>query len=193
MTQQRAPNKEPESDRQNIIPVGISSCLMGEKVRYDGGHRMNPYIVETLSQYFDFRPFCPEMAIGMGTPRPPVHLVKEGDTIEALGVESNELRVTKELRSMAQQQKPWQAEIYGYIVKKGSPSCGVERVKIYSNGYPRDQGSGLYTQILMENFPDMPVEDEDGLVDPQLCKDFIQRVFSYYRQQKGYQAWSITV
>lgn len=164
-----------------LIPVGISSCLIGEKVRYDGGHRHNIYITESLSQYFEFRSFCPEMAIGMGAPRPPVQLVKEGDRIEAVGVESNELRVTKELRSMAQQQKHWQAEIYGYIVKKGSPSCGLERVKIYSNGYPRDQGSGLYTQILMENFPDLPVEDEVGLSDPERCEKFIHRVENYYR------------
>lgn len=170
---------------ETLIPVGISSCLMGEKVRYDGGHRLNSDIIDPLSQYFEFRSFCPEMAIGMGAPRPPIQLVKEGGRIEAIGVESSELRVTKELLSMAQQQKHWQAEIYGYIVKGGSPSCGLERVKIYSNGYPRDQGSGLYTHILMENFPDLPVEDEVGLADPQLCEDFIQRVFNYYLIQKN--------
>lgn len=170
------------SATDNLVPVGVSSCLIGEKVRYDGCDRLNAYIVDTLGQYFDFRPFCPEMAIGMGVPRPAIQLVKERDKIEAVGVENNELRVTEKLRSIAQHQQHWHVEIYGYIVKKGSPSCGMERVKIYSNGYPRDQGSGLYTRVLMENFPDLPVEDEAGLGDPQLCEDFIQRVFNYHRK-----------
>ncbi len=173
---------------KNLIPVGISSCLIGEKVRYDGGHRHNIHIMNSLGQYFDFQPFCPEMAICMGVPRPPVRLVKTANKIEAVGVENNELRVTDELQAMAQQQKHWQAGIFGYIVKKGSPSCGMERVKIYSNGYPRDQGSGLYTQVLMENFPDLPVEDEAGLDDPQLGEDFIRRVFSYHRRHKDREA-----
>ena len=113
----------------DLIPLGISSCLLGEPVRYDGGHKQNRYIMDTLGQYFVFRSFCPEMAIGLGAPRPTLQLVKRGDRLEARGVKDESLEVTDELIDIAEQQKAWHEEICGYIVKKGSPSCGMERVK----------------------------------------------------------------
>lgn len=164
-----------------LIPVGISSCLVGERVRFDGGHKQNRYIMDTLGQYFDFRTFCPEMAIGLGVPRQTIRLIKEDDRIQAVGVKNEAMRVTDELINIAHDQKPWHQNIFGYIVKKGSPSCGMERVKIYSNGMPFQNGAGLYTQTMMENFPDLPVEEEGRLGDAVLRENFVHRVFIYRR------------
>lgn len=165
----------------DLIPVGISSCLIGERVRFDGGHKQNRYIMDTLGKYFSFRSFCPEMAIGLGVPRQTIRLVKEDDSVEAVGVKNVALRVTNELIAIAQEQKSWHQDIFGYIVKKGSPSCGMERVKIYSNGMPTQNGAGLYTQTMMKNFPNLPVEEEGRLGDPVLRENFVHRVFIYRR------------
>ena len=165
----------------DLIPVGISSCLIGERVRFDGGHKQNRYIMDTLGKYFSFHSFCPEMAIGLGVPRQTIRLVKEDDSVEAVGVKNVALRVTNELIAIAQEQKSWHQDIFGYIVKKGSPSCGMERVKIYSNGMPTQNGAGLYTQTMMKNFPNLPVEEEGRLGDPVLRENFVHRVFIYRR------------
>jgi uncharacterized protein YbgA (DUF1722 family)/uncharacterized protein YbbK (DUF523 family) len=162
---------------QPLIPIGISSCLIGEPVRFDGGHKQNRYILDTLGQYFDFRAFCPEVAIGLGTPRPPIRLINEDNQVQAVGIKDNTLRVTDQLIEVANEQSDWQRNMCGYIVKKGSPSCGMERVKIYNNGIPNQFGAGLYTQTLMENFPNLPVEEEGRLGDPWLRENFIKRVF----------------
>jgi uncharacterized protein YbbK (DUF523 family) len=167
--------------RHELISVGISSCLLGERVRYDGGHKKNSYIIDTLGQFFEFRAFCPEMAIGLGVPRPKIHLIKEAGKIEVVGVDNKLLQVTDDLIAIAQDQAHWHSEIFGYIVKSGSPSCGMERVKIYSNDIPEHQGVGLYTKTMMENFPNLPVEEEGRLGEPLLRENFIQRVFIYRR------------
>lgn len=164
-----------------LIAVGISSCLLGEKVRYDGGHKQNRYIIDTLGRYFEFRSFCPEMAIGLGVPRPTIRLVRQNDRVEAVGVKDAGLAVTDALIQVSQQQKHWHSRIYGYIVKKGSPSCGMERVKVYKDDVPTSDGQGLYTQTMMQNFPSLPVEEEGRLGDPVLRENFIQRVFVYRR------------
>jgi len=164
-----------------LIPVGISSCLVGERVRFDGGHKQNRYIMDTLGKYFEFRTFCPEMAIGLGAPRPTLRLVNEDGRIQAVGVKDEQLRVTHELIDIAQKQKSWHGDMFGYIVKKGSPSCGMERVKIYKNGMPQQNGAGLYTQTMMANFPNLPVEEEGRLGDPVLRENFVHRVFVYRR------------
>ena len=167
--------------REKLIPIGISSCLLGERVRFDGGHKQNRYIMDTLGKYFDFRAFCPEMAIGLGVPRQTIRLIKEDDRVQAVGVKDETMRVTDDLIEIAHDQKHWHQDIFGYIVKKGSPSCGMERVKIYKNGMPLQNGAGLYTQTMMENFPDLPVEEEGRLGDAVLRENFIHRVFIYRR------------
>jgi uncharacterized protein YbgA (DUF1722 family)/uncharacterized protein YbbK (DUF523 family) len=162
---------------QPLIPIGISSCLIGEPVRFDGGHKQNRYTLDTLRQYFNFRAFCPEVAIGLGTPRPSIRLINEDNQVQAVGTKDNTLRVTDPLIEVAKEQSDWQRNMCGYIVKKGSRSCGMEPVKIYNNGIPNQFGAGLYTQTLMENFPNFPVEEEGRLGDPWLRENFIKRVF----------------
>jgi uncharacterized protein YbgA (DUF1722 family)/uncharacterized protein YbbK (DUF523 family) len=163
------------------IPVGISSCLLGQPVRYDGGHKRDSYIAGTLAQYFDFQPFCPEVAIGMGTPRPTIQLVKIDKAIRSLGVKNPEWDVTDSLRDYAKVQKVTHADLCGYILKKDSPSCGMERVKVYINGQPQKLGVGIYAEEMMRNNPLLPVEEEGRLGDPRLRENFIQRVYVLQR------------
>ncbi len=163
------------------IPVGISSCLLGEKVRHDGSHKHHSYIVSTLGKYFVYRSFCPEMNIGLGVPRKPIRLVNKEGAIRCVGVKDPQFDVTEKLVNSAVEQKQWHEKIYAYIVKKDSPSCGMERVKVYKNDVPERSGSGLYTKTLMQHFPNLPVEEEGRLGDAVLRENFIKRVFIYKR------------
>ena len=163
------------ADREKIL-IGISSCLVGEKVRFDGGHKQNRYILDTLGNHFRFRPFCPEMAIGLGVPRETIRLVDIDGRVEAVGNKHPDRNFTRPLIEVANQQSDWHRQIFGYIVKKDSPSCGMERVRLYRGDLPKRDGVGLYTRTLMENFPTLPVEEEGRLGDPVLRESFVKRV-----------------
>ena len=165
-------------DRQNKIPVGISSCLLGEKVRYDGGHKNNSYIGKTLGQYFDLQAFCPELAIGLGIPRKPIRLSRKGsNVIRCIPVDNPEPDFTEALAKSANDKKQWHSKLCGYILKKDSPSCGMERVKVWDDVMPIREGVGIYAGQMMENVPYLPVEEEGRLGDAVLRENFIQRVF----------------
>lgn len=164
--------------QQEKIPVGISSCLLGEKVRYDGGHKNNSYVAKTLGQYFDLQPFCPELDIGLGIPRKPIRLSRIGsDVIRCIPVDKPEPDYTDALTNSADQQQSWHSNLCGYILKKDSPSCGMERVKIWDDVMPIREGVGIYAARLMKNFPYLPVEEEGRLGDAVLRENFVQRVF----------------
>jgi uncharacterized protein YbgA (DUF1722 family)/uncharacterized protein YbbK (DUF523 family) len=171
-------------NENNKIPIGISSCLLGDEVRFDGGHKNNAYIKNTLGIYFAFKPFCPEVEIGLGVPREPIRLVVTGEKTICIGTKTTELDVTDKLIQIAEKQRDWQRNIYGYILKKDSPSCGMERVKQYRDGSVERTGVGLYAHRMMQNFPNLPVEEEGRLGDPVSRENFIQRVFIYYRWSK---------
>lgn len=163
------------------IRIGISACLLGEKVRFDGNHKLDRYICDTLGHYFLFVPVCPEVAIGLGVPRPTIRL--EGDPLrpQAIGVNDRRISVAPALerygRQMAQRLPP----LAGYLFKARSPSCGMERVKVYQEkGVPR-AGRGIYARELMAARPSMPVEEEGRLGDPVLRENFVERVFAYHR------------
>ena len=168
-----------DQELNSEILVGISSCLLGEEVRFDTGHKHHSYITQTLGQYFSFRSFCPEMAIGLGTPRETLRLVQLEDGIHCVGNKTKTLDVTIQLAESAQEQSSWHNELCGYILKKDSPSCGMERVRVYRNDMPERNGSGIYARVLMDNFPNLPVEEEGRLGDPILRENFIKRVFVY--------------
>jgi uncharacterized protein YbgA (DUF1722 family)/uncharacterized protein YbbK (DUF523 family) len=163
------------------IPIGISSCLLGQNVRYDGGHKQDAYITGTLSEYFDFQPFCPEVEIGLGTPRPAIHLIKIDHAVRCVGVKDPEFEVTDRLRRHAEHQKDLHAGLCGYILKKDSPSCGMERVKVHAGAQPHNDGVGIYAEEMMRLNPLLPVEEEGRLGDPALRENFIQRVYVLYR------------
>ena len=166
------------------IPVGISSCLLGERVRYDGAHKKNRYITDTLGQYFSFEAFCPEVSIGLGIPRPTLRLVDDDGQLRCTGKDGEADDVAPLLASSATDRVDRFRKLCGYIVKKDSPSCGMERVKVYRKGHPERRGVGRFTDALMRALPELPVEEEGRLGDPVLRENFIQRVFVYARWQQ---------
>jgi uncharacterized protein YbgA (DUF1722 family)/uncharacterized protein YbbK (DUF523 family) len=167
-----------------VIRVATSSCLLGEAVRYDGGHKHNEYITRTLARYFEMIPFCPEVAIGLGVPRPPIRLMRKGGEVRVVGVDDPALDVTDKLVAYGHTVAGRLNDVSGYIFKRGSPSCGMERIRIYSNkGMPVDSGAGIYAQAIMRALPLLPAEEEGRLMDPVLRENFIERVFVYHRWQ----------
>lgn len=167
----------------SMIKVGISSCLLGERVRFDSGHKRNDYVTGVLQDYFEFVPFCPEVEIGLGIPREAIRLIAVGEEVRCVGTKNPELDVTQALDDIADKQGAWQEQLCGYILKKDSPSCGMERVKVYSNGLPTRNGVGIYAKRLLQKYPSLPVEEEGRLQDARLRENFIQRVFIYARWQ----------
>ncbi len=164
------------------IPVGISSCLLGQRVRYDGGHKSHSYITKTLGEYFEFRPFCPELEIGLGVPRKPIRLARAGNNeIHCIAADTPAQDLAPALRGCADQQRDSQLQLCGYILKKDSPSCGMERVKIWDEVMPVREGVGIFAAQLMQNLPYLPVEEEGRLGDAILRENFIQRVFAMRR------------
>ncbi|TDX97773.1 YbgA family protein [Thiohalophilus thiocyanatoxydans] len=169
----------------HTIRIGVSSCLVGQEVRFDGGHKRNAFMLSNLSPYFEFVPYCPEVAIGMGVPRPPMRLVQRQDGVHAVGTRDPALDNTEALRDYAFEVSGQLQAVSGYILKKDSPSCGMERVRVYdSNNVPARTGSGIYAETLMQCHPDLPFEEEGRLMDPVLRENFIERVFIYYRWQQ---------
>jgi len=170
------------------IAIGISACLLGDEVRFDGGHKRQKYIENTLGQFFQFSRFCPEVAIGLGIPREPIRIVMEGDQesplFRVVGTKSAELDVSDALIDCGQAQQHWVKDLCGYIFKKDSPSCGMERVKAYKNGQPTRQGIGFFASTLMHNNPLLPCEEEGRLNDERLRENFIERVYVYHRWRK---------
>jgi uncharacterized protein YbbK (DUF523 family)/uncharacterized protein YbgA (DUF1722 family) len=165
------------------VRVGISSCLLGEQVRYDGGHKRDAFLTEELARHVEFVPLCPEVEIGLGVPRPTLRLERSGDDVRMVVTDSGE-DLTGRMRSWAQgaAERIAAAELDGYVLKKSSPSCGMERVKVYDeNGAPGRAGRGLFAAALMERLPLLPVEEEGRLRDARLREHFIARIFARAR------------
>jgi len=166
----------------NRMRVGVSACLLGARVRFDGGHKRNRYVDEVLRDYFEFVPFCPEVAVGLGTPRQPIRLVGPQQAPRVVGTRDPQIDVTDALHGYGREVARQHADLCGMIVKQGSPSCGMERVKVYSDkGMPHAGGRGAFTATLMDSQPLLPVEEEGRLQDPVLRENFIARVFAYAR------------
>ena len=183
MDQAPMAEKQTESEPEKI-QIGISSCLLGAEVRFDGGHKRDSYINGTLSEYFEFVPVCPEVAIGLGTPREPIRLVQSGDTIRVVGVKNPDKDVTDALHDYGARMAARLPDISGYIFKRGSPSCGMERVKVYTEkGMPTASSAGAYADAFMKRHPLLPCEEEGRLGDAVLRENFIERVFVYKRWQ----------
>lgn len=171
------------AQHDNRIPIGISSCLLGEEVRFNGGHKFDRFINNRLSQFFEFRPYCPEVAIGLGIPREPIRQVKTEEGIRIQGTKDQSVDVTDELHRYGERVAVKSGGLCGYIFKSASPSCGMERVKTYSiKGLPlKSEGVGAFAGRIIEALPNLPVEEEGRLNDPGLRENFIARVFTYYR------------
>lgn len=164
--------------------IGISSCVLGEKVRYDGTAKRDRWVVEELGKHVDYRPVCPEMAIGLGTPRPPIRLVGRPDAYRVVGVEDPRVDVTEALEAFALNTASLMHDVSGYVFMSKSPSCGMERVKLYGeHGQAEKKGVGAYARVLMASLPHLPCEEEGRLNDPMLRENFVNRVFAYRRWQ----------
>lgn len=168
------------------IKVGISACLLGEPVRFNGGHKESRLCSETLARHFEFVPVCPEVAIGLGTPRQPIRLVGDPDHPRAVGSVHAELDVTDALSAYGRQVATELHDICGFVLMQKSPSCGMERVKVYqANGHPIEGGgSGLFAHALMQARPDLPIEEDGRLNDPVLRENFLTRIFAYAEWQR---------
>jgi uncharacterized protein YbgA (DUF1722 family)/uncharacterized protein YbbK (DUF523 family) len=165
------------------IKLGISSCLLGEKVRYDGGHKLDPFLTDTLGQYVDYVPICPEVECGLPVPRESMHL--EGNP------ESPRLVTTQTKQDMTDRMVTWaykrmseldKEDLWGFIFKSNSPSSGMQRVRVYNEEERAvKKGIGIFAKIFMEHFPLLPVEDERRLHDPRIRDNFIERIFTLER------------
>ena len=164
------------------IRIGVSSCLLGEKVRYDGGHKHDHYLTDTLGRFFEFVPVCPEVGCGLPVPREAMRL--EGDPA-APRLMTNRTRIDKTEQMLAfcrsKVEELAKEDLCGFVFKKGSPSSGLFRVKVYQDGMPSRSGSGLFASAVARRFPHLPLEEEGRLCDPALRENFIERVFSYRR------------
>jgi len=167
------------------LRLGISRCLLGEEVRFDGGHRRDAFLTEVLGQYVEWVPVCPEVEAGLGTPREEMRLVGDPQDPRLVTIKSGTDH-TRALETMTTNRVEELKELglSGYVFKKGSPSCGVERVRIYNeHGKASRNGVGLFARAFIEEFPLIPVEEEGRLCDPTLRENFIERVFCYRRWQ----------
>ncbi len=161
------------------IRLGISSCLLGEEVRYDGGHARDRFAADVLSEWMEFVSVCPEVEMGMDIPRPTIRLADEGDGVQLIapstGEDFTEQMQTYSARRVSELQE---LDLDGYILKRRSPSCGMERIKIYRKGAALSTNNpGLFAAELMQRWPSLPIEEEGRLNDPGLRVNFIERVF----------------
>jgi uncharacterized protein YbgA (DUF1722 family)/uncharacterized protein YbbK (DUF523 family) len=166
--------------------VGIGACLTGEPVRYNGDSKRSSVSLEQVREYLQLRSFCPEMAIGLGVPREPIRLVDEQGTLQVRTAQASEQDYSPALAEHASHVLASQPDICGYILVKGSPSCGYERVKRYSADgklLGRD-ARGIFAQALHHLDPLLPLEDDGRLCDPALKESFLCRVYLYHRWQK---------
>ena len=166
-------------DEEAEIRLGVSSCLLGQKVRFDGGHKHDRYLTGVLGEWVTWVPVCPEIETGMGIPRPTIRL--EGTADDARLVEPKQQQdLTDTMVSYSQDrvEELMHDGLDGYVLKKGSPSCGMERVRVYGKGgVPTRDGVGVFAKVLMDRWPELPVEEEGRLNDPRLRENFVERVF----------------
>ena len=169
------------------LRVGISSCLLGHSVRYDGGHQRDPFLVQVLGPHVEWVPVCPEVELGLGTPRESLRLVGEASAPRLLQPKAGR-DLTNAMGDWAQQKVEdlAAAGLHGFVLKKDSPSCGLERVRVYGDKGPAvRRGRGLFARELVARLPCLPVEDDGRLQDPRLRENLIERLFIYCRWQEA--------
>jgi len=172
-----------EPDR---IRLGVSACLLGDAVRYDGGHKRDAFLVDTLGPFVEWVPVCPEVEVGLGVPRPPIRLVGDDPSAPRLVVERGGEDLTVRMRRWAAGRiaELRGLALHGYVLKRASPSCGLIGVRVYgADGKPGRVGRGLYAAALVEALPLLPVEEEGRLNDSAIRESFIERVFAAARWQ----------
>src|SRR5262245_34341396 len=166
--------------------VGISACLLGQTVRYDGGHKRDQFLTHVLGRYVEWVPVCPELEVGMGVPREPVRLVGSANDPRMIA-ERSHTDWTEKMQAYAKRHVEALARMRldGFVLKKDSPSCGMERVRVYGmHGVPTREGRGIFARALVDGIPLLPTEEEGRLSDLRLRENFVERIFAYHRWQR---------
>ena len=174
--------------------LGISQCLLGENVRYDGGHKRDAFLMDVLAPFVEWVPVCPEVEAGLGTPRHAMHLSGTPDAPRLLTIHSK-IDHTERLQTFSQRRvkELREHDLDGYIFKKNSPSCGLHRVNVYSEKGPSSkQGTGIFSSALQNASPLLPVEEEGRLNDSHIRENFIVRIFCYRRWKTLFQQRRLT-
>jgi len=168
---------------EHRIRLGISTCLLGKNVRFDGGHKLDHFLTDTLGQYMEYVPVCPEVECGFGIPRESFRLVGDAENPRLVTTRTHVDHTDRMVQWAGKRVQELEKEdLCGYIFKGGSPSSGMERVKVYDrNGVPAKVGVGIFARVFMEHFPLLPVEEEGRLHDPKLRENFIERIFALKR------------
>jgi uncharacterized protein YbgA (DUF1722 family)/uncharacterized protein YbbK (DUF523 family) len=176
------------------IRLGISACLLGDQVRYDGGHKRDPFLTDVLGPLVEWVKVCPEVELGMGTPREAIRLVDESGRLRLIAVKTG-VDHTASMTAYATERTAALAgdDLCGYVLKKDSPSCGMTRVKVHRDRGPVTRtGVGLFAQALLQRFPYLPIEDEGRLLNARLRDNFIERVFAYRRLRDLFESrWTV--
>ncbi len=172
-----------ETEMNERIRIGISSCLLGERVRYDGGHKLDRFLKDTLGRFVEYVPVCPEYECGLGVPRESMRLVGDPSSPRLVTIRTKvdmTDRMTAWARARVRELE--RENLCGFVFKSDSPSSGMERVKVWNDkGMPVRRGVGIFAAAFMEHFPLLPVEDEGRLHDPGLRENFIERIFALRR------------
>ena len=176
-----------------LIRIGISACLLGQEVRFDGGHKRDQFLTTILAPHVEFVPVCPEVEMGLGTPRETLRLIREDGRLRMIttrtGIDHTDGMNTWAARRLEELAGE---DLSGYVLKKDSPSCGMERVKTYGSAGPARDGRGIFAQALLDRFPLLPVEEEGRLFDAKLRENFIERVFAFRRLRDLFAArWTV--
>lgn len=184
---------DPETDDRPGL--GISACLLGDQVRFDGGHKRDAFLTDILSPHVRWVRVCPEVEVGMGTPRETLRLERRGRGAIRMVTTRTHIDHTGAMSAWARKRltELERENLCGYVLKKDSPSCGMERVKIFdASGVPQRTGRGIFAEALLQRFPNLPVEEEGRLSDPRLRENFIERVFAYHRLRRLFSGrWSV--
>jgi uncharacterized protein YbgA (DUF1722 family)/uncharacterized protein YbbK (DUF523 family) len=172
----------PEFVKGGQIRVGVSSCLLGEKVRYDGGHKHDHYITDTLGRFIKFVPVCPEVNCGLPVPREAMRLEGDPENPRLMTIRTR-VDLTEQMRDYCRRVavELENEDLCGFIFKKNSPSSGLFRVKVYNKGVPAKSGRGLFADTVVKHFSLLPVEEEGRLYDMNIRENFIERVFAFRR------------
>jgi uncharacterized protein YbgA (DUF1722 family)/uncharacterized protein YbbK (DUF523 family) len=176
------------------IRIGISACLLGEEVRFDGGHKRNAFLIEVLGPHVEWVQLCPEVEVGMSTPREPLRLVRDARGLRMITTRTAVDHTDSMIRwARGRVESLAREDLSGYVLKSKSPSCGMERVKVFNTkGVSTPVGRGLFAEVLIERFPTLPVEEEGRLNDAALRENFIERVFAYRRLRDLFRSrWTI--
>jgi len=173
-------------DKTSLPLLGVSACLLGKEVRFDGGHKKNNFILSSLAKHINFKSICPEMEAGFGLPRPTMQLRQVDKEIRLVFSKNPETDVTDQLVNYSKEKVTELDHLDGFIFKKDSPSCGAFRVGvvIHKDGFRNKEGVGLFAKEFMKRYPLIPVEEEGRLNDAALCENFFERVYAYRRWKK---------